>query len=71
MKKEIKVMFMSYVFHINTLLRVRGGGGTKSSFDFRRLSFNIIRAAAKAIFVRLFACVRCFFLFIFHFFDFT
>lgn len=38
---------------LNTLLLVRGGGATKSSFDFRRLSFNIIRAAAKAIFCRL------------------
>lgn len=41
----------------NTLLRVLVGGVTKSSFDFRRLSFNIIRAAANAIFARLFSCV--------------
>lgn len=34
-----------------TLLRVRGCVAGKSSFDFRRfLSFNIIRAAANAIF---------------------
>lgn len=37
---------------IHTLLLVRVGG-TKSSFDFLRLSFRINRAAANAIFVRL------------------
>lgn len=40
-----------------TLLLVRGCGGTKSSFDFRRLSFRIIRAAAKAIVID---CLRFF-----------
>jgi len=37
----------------STLLRCLVGGA-KSSLDFRRLSFNIIRAAAKAILVDVF-----------------
>lgn len=45
-----KSVFVKSKFRWNTLLRVRVGGGTKSSFDFRRLSFRIMRAAAKAIF---------------------
>lgn len=47
MSKEGK---MSLVCLLSTLLRCLGG--TKSSFDFRRLSFRIIRAAANAMLIR-------------------
>lgn len=45
-KRNGKIADCLYVIE-STLLRCLGGA--KSSFDFRRLSFRIIRAAAKAM----------------------
>lgn len=52
--KETKHKLYINNIYKSTLLRCRGGGA-KSSFDFLRLSFKIIRAAAKAM-MNLFYC---------------
>lgn len=47
-----------YKFFASSSTLLRCLGGAKSSFDFRRLSFRIIRAAANAILMPSFVFVR-------------